>query len=33
MGMLPEGAVTKGGVLKGKGIEFPYMGYGTMRDD
>ena len=33
MGMLPEGAVTKGGVLKGKGIGFPYMGCGTIRDD
>jgi len=33
VGMLPEGAVIKGGVLKGKGIGFTYMGYGTMRYD
>jgi len=33
VGMLPEGAVTKGGVLKGKGIGFTYMGYGTIRYD
>jgi hypothetical protein len=33
VGMLPEGPVTKGGVLKGKGIGFKYMGYGTIRYD
>lgn len=33
VGMLPEGAVTKGGVLKGKGIGFKYLGYGTIRYD
>ncbi len=33
VGMLPEGAVTKGGVLKGKGIGFTDMGYGTIRYD
>ena len=33
VGMLPEGAVTKGGVLKGKGIGFNYLGYGTIRYD
>jgi NlpC/P60 family len=33
VGMLPEGAVTKGGVLKGKGIGFTYLGYGTIRYD
>ena len=33
VGMLPEGPVTKGGVLKGKGIGFTYMGYGTIRYD
>ena len=33
VGMLPEGAVTRGGVLKGKGIGFTYMGYGTIRYD
>ena len=33
VGMLPEGVATKGGVLKGKGIGFTYMGYGTMRYD
>ena len=33
VGMLPEGAVTKGGVLKGKGVGFHYLGYGTIRYD
>jgi len=33
VGMLPEGAVTKGGVLKGKGVGFKYLGYGTIRYD
>lgn len=33
VGMLPEGAATKGGVLKGKGIGFKYLGYGTIRYD
>jgi len=33
VGMLPEGAVTKGGVIKGKGIGFRYLGYGTIRYD
>jgi hypothetical protein len=33
VGMLPEGAVTKGGVIKGKGIGFKYLGYGTIRYD
>jgi hypothetical protein len=33
VGMLPEGAATKGGVLKGKGIGFKYLGYGTVRYD
>jgi cell division protein FtsL len=33
VGMLPEGPVTKGGVLKGKGIGFKYMGYGSIRYD
>ena len=30
VGMLPEGAVTKTGVIKGRGIGFKYMGYGTI---
>jgi len=30
VGMLPEGAVTKGGVIKGKGIGFKYLGYGAV---
>ena len=33
VGMLPEGVATKGGVLKGKGIGFKYLGYGTIRYD
>ena len=33
VGMLPEGVATKGGVLKGKGIGFTYMGDGTIRYD
>jgi NlpC/P60 family protein len=33
VGMLPEGAVTKTGVIKGKGIGFKYMGYGTIKYD
>jgi hypothetical protein len=33
VGMLPEGAATKGGILKGKGIGFKYLGYGTVRYD
>jgi len=33
VGMLPEGAATKGGVLKGKGVGFKYQGYGTIRYD
>jgi hypothetical protein len=33
VGMLPEGAVTKTGVIKGKGIGFKYMGHGTIRYD
>jgi len=31
VGMLPEGAVTKNGVIKGKGIGFKYLGYGTIK--
>jgi cell wall-associated NlpC family hydrolase len=31
VGMLPEGAVTKSGVIKGKGIGFKYVGYGTIK--
>ena len=33
VGMLPEGAVTKKGVIKGRGIGFKYMGYGTIKYD
>lgn len=33
VGMLPEGAVTKTGVIKGRGIGFKYMGYGTIKYD
>lgn len=33
VGMLPEGAVTKGGVLKGRGIGFNYQGYGSIKYD
>lgn len=31
VGMLPEGAVTKSGVIKGKGIGFKYLGYGSIK--
>jgi cell wall-associated NlpC family hydrolase len=31
VGMLPEGAVTKTGVIKGKGIGFKYLGYATIK--
>ncbi len=31
VGMLPEGAVTKNGVVKGKGIGFKYLGYGPVK--
>jgi cell wall-associated NlpC family hydrolase len=31
VGMLPEGAVTKNGVIKGKGIGFKYLGYGSIK--
>ncbi|MDO8476814.1 MAG: NlpC/P60 family protein [Candidatus Rokubacteria bacterium] len=31
VGMLPEGAVTKNGVIKGKGIGFRYLGYGPIK--
>ena len=31
VGMLPEGPVTKGGVIKGKGIGFKYLGYGSIK--
>jgi cell wall-associated NlpC family hydrolase len=31
VGMLPEGPVTKNGVIKGKGIGFKYLGYGTIK--
>ena len=30
VGMLPEGPVTKNGVIKGKGIGFKYLGYGAV---
>src|SRR5206468_12740703 len=33
VGMLPEGAVTKTGVIKGRGIGFKYMGHGTIKYD
>lgn len=33
VGMLPEGPVTKNGVIKGKGIGFKYLGYGTIKYD
>ena len=33
VGMLPEGAVTKTGVIKGRGIGFKYLGHGTIRYD
>jgi cell wall-associated NlpC family hydrolase len=31
VGMLPEGPVTKNGVIKGKGIGFKYLGYTTIK--
>jgi len=31
VGMLPEGAVTKNGVIKGKGIGFKYLGHATIK--
>jgi cell wall-associated NlpC family hydrolase len=31
VGMLPEGPVTKNGVIKGKGIGFKYFGYGSIK--
>jgi cell wall-associated NlpC family hydrolase len=31
VGMLPEGAVTKTGVIKGKGIGFKYLGYASIK--
>lgn len=31
VGMLPEGAVTKNGVIKGKGVGFKYLGYGSVK--
>jgi cell wall-associated NlpC family hydrolase len=31
VGMLPEGPVTKGGVIKGKGIGLKYLGYGAVK--
>ena len=31
VGMLPEGPVTKSGVIKGKGIGFKYLGYGPVK--
>ena len=31
VGMLPEGAVTKAGVIKGKGIGFKYLGYASIK--
>lgn len=31
VGMLPEGPVTKNGVVKGKGIGFKYLGYGSVK--
>jgi len=31
VGMLPEGPVTKNGVIKGKGIGFKYVGYGSVK--
>jgi cell wall-associated NlpC family hydrolase len=33
VGMLPEGPVTKNGVVKGKGIGFKYLGYATVKYD
>jgi hypothetical protein len=31
VGMLPEGPVTKNGVIKGKGIGFKYLGYASIK--
>ena len=31
VGMLPESAVTKNGVIKGKGIGFKYLGYASIK--
>jgi cell wall-associated NlpC family hydrolase len=31
VGMLPEGPVTKNGVIRGKGIGFKYLGYGSVK--
>jgi cell wall-associated NlpC family hydrolase len=31
VGMLPEGPVTKNGVIRGKGIGFKYLGYGSIK--
>ena len=31
VGMLPEGPVTKNGVIKGKGIGFKYLGHATIK--
>ncbi len=31
VGMLPEGPVTKNGVIKGKGIGFKYLGFGSVK--
>jgi hypothetical protein len=31
VGMLPEGAVTKNGVIKGEGIDFKYLGYASIK--
>jgi len=31
VGMLPEGAVTKNGVIKGKGIGFKYLGFASIK--
>ena len=33
VGMLPEGPVTKTGVIKGKGIGFKYLGYASIKYD
>jgi len=33
VGMLPEGPVTKNGVIKGKGIGFKYLGYASIKYD
>ena len=31
VGMLPEGPAAKNGIIKGKGIGFTYLGYGSIR--